>query len=125
MVLNKNNLKEGGLPLNETKKQVNSKVIAIVVILLVLVLGGMAYYFLMPKGNSAPQLDSNPGNVAENIEQNTVTERVIAGIDVSGLFIPSGIDMSALEFLMSLKGEGSLPVVVDQGSLGKTNPFIK
>jgi len=118
-----------------------------VVILLVI---GVAVYFIFFNGSKvdpevAPMVTtvepiiSNPDVVpptesvtstSENLESGAEAlyipaKETTTGVTVGGMFIPSGLNRNALDFLISLESKGKLPVEVDKSTLGKTDPFHK
>lgn len=137
----------GGAPAAPEKKSPNVIVIVIVVAVLLAISVGAYYLFAgsTPAEESFNLTTSTPltadgitsmqstgdsslsGSTSLTNKSDLIVPQKpnITGIMVGGLFIPSGLDSKALDFLLSLEAQGKLPVEVDPSGLGKPNPFAK
>ncbi|MBD3238717.1 MAG: hypothetical protein GF332_03720 [Candidatus Moranbacteria bacterium] len=127
----------------------NVTILLLILLVIVLIAGGYfgyTYYLAdiinPPEGaETTPTSPDNTGGTATNTGNKTGTTGVNddeqgskrekktikkpPGIKVGSLFIPKNLDNEALDFLQNLKNQGDLPVEVEQGMLGKDNPFLK
>ncbi|MEA3273194.1 MAG: hypothetical protein U9Q72_01185 [Patescibacteria group bacterium] len=115
-------------------KQNSSKKIIILIAVLALIIGVGVYFFLTSgNSNSNSEIATNGSVITNNSTggnpANTAVSALgsdqdrISGITVGGLFIPDGLDEKAIKFLQQLKSQGQFPVVVDESTLGRVNPF--
>ena len=127
-----NNLK-APLPGNPENKKSGKAFILILAIIFVFLLAGYFLFFSGSKSSTGATTLGDEQNTASDLTTSSKTDPAqdqipspvpaISGVFVNNLFIPSSIDTQAVEFLLSLEGQGQLPIQLNENELGKSNPF--
>lgn len=142
--MGENKIGSGSLPL----KGGDSKKLILVVIILLIAISLGAYFFIFGSPAAVPEVPAfetveqavegstmasetevavNAGDavVSQNETLLVPAKSTTTGVTVGGMFIPSGLNRNALDFLSSLESKGKLPIEIDKSALGKTDPFLK
>ncbi|MBU2025486.1 MAG: hypothetical protein ABIC19_02980 [Patescibacteria group bacterium] len=126
-------------PSQSADQPANDKIRVLLVVLLIIIISVALYFLFIKKsalsstaaddtiqGDSSQTLTSTAADGQTAARQNpikTSASEDLSGIYVSNLFIPSAVDTEAVKFLKSLEGQGQLPIEINEGELGKPNPF--